>query len=236
MLLLTAIHRGGRVLFDAMFMSRHLSAAVRHVSFLQPRRLSSSSKFDEPRIVEYLPSDIKEPAPLVDVIRQRRGGFLLNLDRMLLRSPHFAQGWNSMFGSLRGDKLSVDPKYRELAICTIAVLNKAEYEFYQHEPVWVLTGATPEQIAAIRHVDKSFEEFEELSKECFSDAEKCVILLTIQMTRDVKPSREVLKSMKRHLQDNDAAMVELVAVIAGYNMVSRFLVTLDINAEGEPRR
>ena len=38
---------------------------------------------------------------LVARIRARRGGTLLNLDRMLLNSPAFAQGWNAHLGAVR---------------------------------------------------------------------------------------------------------------------------------------
>ena len=46
-----------------------------------------------PRI-PYLPADIAEPAELVAAIRKRRGGELINLDRLLLYSPPVAAGWN----------------------------------------------------------------------------------------------------------------------------------------------
>jgi len=46
-----------------------------------------------PRI-PYLPSDIGEPEMLVASIHARRGGTLLNLDRMLLHTPPLAKGWN----------------------------------------------------------------------------------------------------------------------------------------------
>jgi alkylhydroperoxidase family enzyme len=51
------------------------------------------------------------------------------------------------------------------------------------------------------------------------------------MTNDIKPKQEVLRALKCHMCDKD--LVELIAVISGYNMVSRFLVALDITAEGE---
>ena len=55
---------------------------------------------------------------------------MLNLDRVLLQSPEVAKGWSAMFGVIRGDALKVGKRYRELAICAVAVLNQAEYEFY----------------------------------------------------------------------------------------------------------
>ena len=61
-------------------------------------------------------SDEAGPPEIVKAIRERRpGGKLLNLDRMLLNSPAFAQGWNSVFGTIR-NKLTVPPILREIAI------------------------------------------------------------------------------------------------------------------------
>ena len=54
--------------------------------------------------IPYRPDADPGPQPLVDALRMRRpGGKLLNLDRMLLNSPPFAQGWNAMFAAIRGD-------------------------------------------------------------------------------------------------------------------------------------
>lgn len=104
------------------------------------------------RVVDFVPKDISGHT-FIDDLKRRRGGELLNLDRILLHSPNFASGWNHLFGTLRGNSLLVDSKYRELAICCIAVLNKAEYEFYQHEQPWRNAGGTGEQVQAIRHVN-----------------------------------------------------------------------------------
>ena len=39
------------------------------------------------QIIPYQPQDITEPKEIVDAVRARRGGTLMNLDRMLLNSP-----------------------------------------------------------------------------------------------------------------------------------------------------
>ena len=99
--------------------------------------------------IPYRPDDAG-PRALVDAIRARRpGGKLLNLDRMLLHSPPFAQGWNGMFAAIRGE-LSLSPKLRELAIMSIAVLNRADYEWVQHEKEFFAAGGTLEQKDALR--------------------------------------------------------------------------------------
>ena len=52
--------------------------------------------------IPYCNTDSPELAELVATFRARRSsGKLLNLDRMLLHSPPFARGWNSMFAAIR---------------------------------------------------------------------------------------------------------------------------------------
>ena len=83
--------------------------------------------------VPYVPEDIAEPKEIVDAVRKRRGGKLLALDRMLLHSPPLAAGWNAYLGAVR-TQLSLAAKPRELAICGVAALNGAEFEFVHHAP------------------------------------------------------------------------------------------------------
>ena len=98
--------------------------------------------------IPYQPLDLAEPQPLVDAIRKRRGGTLLNLDRILLYSPPLAEGWNGFLGNVR-TRLSLSPKLRELAICIVAKLNHADYEFHHHAPEFLKGGGTQAQLDAL---------------------------------------------------------------------------------------
>lgn len=89
----------------------------------------------------YVAADVAEPAELVAAIRARRGGRLLNLDRMLLHSPALAAGWNAYLRAVRNE-LSLDPLLRELAMCAVASLNGADYEFIHHAPEFRAAGGT----------------------------------------------------------------------------------------------
>ena len=97
-----------------------------------------STTSNPPRITPVPDSTLGPPA-LVQAIAQRRGGTLLNLDRMLLRSPVFASGWNGFMGAIR-TQLSLDPCLRELAICMVAVETDAAYEWSQHAPEFLAAG------------------------------------------------------------------------------------------------
>ena len=79
--------------------------------------------------IAYRNTDDPQLADLVATIRSRRSsGKLLNLDRMLLHSPPFARGWNSMFAAIR-NQLQVPRHINELAICAVARLNNAAVSY-----------------------------------------------------------------------------------------------------------
>jgi alkylhydroperoxidase family enzyme len=174
--------------------------------------------------IPYLPADTAEPRAVVDAIRARRGGRLLELDRMLLHSPPLAAGWNAMLGPVR-TQLALPARLRELAMCAVAVLNRAEYEFVHHAPLFVEAGGTQPQVDALRDPDAALAE-----PGLFDAAERATIALTIELTRDVQVRDETFDSVRRALPDH-RQVVELVGVIAAYNMVSRFLVGLGIEPE-----
>lgn len=173
--------------------------------------------------IPYVPTDIAEPAEIVDAIRKRRGGTLLNLDRMLLRSPALAAGWNTYLGAVR-NALTLDAKLREIGMCVVAVLNGAEYEFIQHAPVFIKAGGTQAQIDAMRDPQAAMR-----NTQLFDEAERAAIALTVEMTRNVQVSDATFAQVRACLSEQQT--VELVAVIAAYNMVSRFLVALGVEPE-----
>lgn len=176
--------------------------------------------------IPYGQDDDRGPAGMAvaDAIRARRaGGQLLNLDRMLLHSPTFAEGWNTMFGVIRG-QLSLPPKLRELAIMFIGVLNQAPYEWGQHERVFVEVGGTPEQMTAMRNPDAALADTEH-----FDEAERATLALTYEMTRNVVVTDETLRRVRDLLPE--AELIELIGTIAGYNMVSRFVVATGLEME-----
>ena len=176
--------------------------------------------------VPYVPADLAEPADLVGAIRARRGGHLINLDRMLLNSVPYARGWNAFLGEVRRN-LSLSPKLREIAMCGVAVLNGAEYEFFHHAPELIAAGGTQAQVDALRGIDDLAADLS-----MFSAVERDAIQLTIQMTRDIQVSEHLMKRLNEAL--GSTQVVALVGTIAAYNMVSRFLIALGVEPEDHP--
>jgi alkylhydroperoxidase family enzyme len=173
--------------------------------------------------IAYQPEDLAEPAVLVDAIRARRGGRLLHLDRMLLHSPPLAAGWNGYLKAVRTG-LALDPRLRELAICAVASLNGAHYEFHHHAPEFLRAGGSAQQADALRQPEQALQ-----TSGLFDDIALAVLRLTIEMTRQVDVSDDTFAAVHAALGDRDT--VELVGVIATYNMVSRFLIALGIEPE-----
>ena len=164
------------------------------------------------------------PADLVAAIRERRAnGALLNLDRMLLHSPPIARGWNTFLGAIRRD-LSLAPHLRELAICAIAKLNRAEYDWTQHAPIFLAEGGRQSQLDRLMSIDTAYADESE-----FNRVERATLNLTREMTLNVDVSTATRDEICAVL--SDAEVVELVGVIATYNMVSRFLVALGVGPE-----
>jgi alkylhydroperoxidase family enzyme len=161
--------------------------------------------------------------PLVAAIRQRRGGGLLNIDRQLLHSAPFAEGWGAFLGAVR-TKLSVDAKLRELAMLVVVVLNDADYEIVQHGPLFLKAGGSDAQLAAIKAM-----KVKPIDVALFDALDNAVIHLAFQSTTLVKVDDDTIAALGRHLDRQQ--VVELVGTVAAYNMVSRFLVALGVEIE-----
>jgi alkylhydroperoxidase family enzyme len=173
-------------------------------------------------------TDFSDPdaAKIVAEIKLRRGGDLLNLDRMLMHQPDLAQGWSGLLGRIRkGYRISA--RDRELAICAVASLNGADYEFHHHAILLTAEGVSEAQIAALHDVETALAD-----EKLFSPAERAVLTLTRDSTRHIKIGEETLAAVKAWFPDPDEVL-ELMMIIAAYNMVSRVLVGLGVEVEGE---
>ena len=158
-------------------------------------------------------------AELLRAIEARRGGRLLNLDRLLLHSAPLAQGWNALMGAIRG-ATKLDGGLRELVILRVAVLNRAPYEFAQHAPVALAEGVSQAQVDALAAWPAS---------PLFDARARDVLAYADAMTLQVQVAQPVFDAVRRHLDDRE--LVELTATVAAYNMVSRFLEALQIDIE-----
>ena len=174
------------------------------------------------RVPLWTPEQLRRDPALVAAIELRRGGRLLNLDRMLLWSEPLARGWNVFLKALR-QELSLSPKLRELAICVVARATGADYEFHHHAPEFAQAGGSVAQVEALGDVDKA------ATSPLFDPLEQDVIRYALASTREVSIPDALSDTLSRRL--NATELVELAAVVAGYNMVARFLLALRVPPE-----
>lgn len=173
--------------------------------------------------IPYVAPDLAEPADLIAAIRRRRGGALLNLDRMLLHSPPLARGWNAFLGAVR-DELGVSAEWRELAMCYVAVLNGADYEYTHHAPLYLAAGGRDAVLDAMR------EGAAAPRAPGMTAQDAALLQLTLEMTRDISVGAQTRQAALAAL-GSTGALVEFIAVVAAYNMVSRFLIATGVSPE-----
>ena len=156
--------------------------------------------------------------PTADLLRVRRGGQLSMLDRLLLHSPPVAEGWDALFGALRGET-TLPADVLELVVLRVAVLNDAAFEWAAHEPIARRVGLTDGQLQVLRRPDAAAEPV-------WTPLQAAVLAFTDASTRDVAVPEEVFAGVRQHFDDRQ--VVELTALVGGYGMVSRFLVALAV--------
>jgi len=168
----------------------------------------------------------KETAPrdpaLVEAILARRGGRFINLDLALLWSEPLARGWNSYIGAVRRE-LAVSPRLKELAICVVARITGAGYEFKHHWPEYVKAGGRDELRSRLDDPDRA------LLDPAFDEDERLAMRYSAAMTRGVRVPEALFAQVRARFSDTE--IVELTGAIAAYNMVARFLVALEVATE-----
>ena len=173
-----------------------------------------------------IPSWTSEAAPrdraLVDAILKRRGGKLINLDLALLWSEPLARGWNALLGAVRRE-LALEPRLREAAICVVAKITGAEYEFKHHWPEYVKAGGAEALRSRFDDPDRAAED------PAFPPDERLAMRYAVAMTRHVKVPEALFAEVRARFSVSE--IVELTASIATYNMVARFLVALEVEEE-----
>lgn len=168
------------------------------------------------RITPIPPGTRPELAQLESSITAERGRVSL-LYQVLLNSPPLAQGWEQLLTAIR-NRSSVPAELREMVILRVAVLNRAPYEFEAHVPHALKAGMSQAKIDALRDAAAT--------SDVFSAQERCVLALTDTMTRNIDVPDSVFEPVKAHF--NDQQLTDLVATVAAYNMVSRFLTAFQI--------
>lgn len=171
--------------------------------------------------IPYANPEKEDTKALTERIVAERGS-VMHLYQMLLHSPAIAEGWLGYLTAVR-QKALLNGGIRELVIVRVAQINGAQYEADQHIPIALKEGISQEKIDAMEHWE---------SADVFTPAERQALQLTDQMTKFVHVDKALIQSLTANY--NEQEIVELVATIAAYNMVSRFLEALGIHSH-DPR-
>lgn len=168
-----------------------------------------------PRVPLVQPGTRPELAEIEGRILAERGRVSL-LYQVLLNSGPIASGWERMLTAVR-NQTGVPADLRELAILRVAVLNGAAFEFDAHVPHARRAGVGDAKIAALREPGIG---------PMFTPLEALVLELTDTMTRTVEVPDALFERLRGHFDAK--GLVEVVATVAAYNMVSRLLVALRV--------
>ena len=107
----------------------------------------------------------------------------------------------------------------------MAVLTRAPYEYSQHAPEFLAAGGQQAQLDALQDVSAAMQD-----SVLFAAAERAVMALAQAMTLHVQVDNGCFAAVQKALPEPQQ-QVELVGVIAAYNMVARFLEALQVQPE-----
>jgi alkylhydroperoxidase family enzyme len=170
--------------------------------------------------IPYADTANPETRELVERITRERGG-VLHLYAMLLHSGPVAEGWLRYLTAIRHE-CALPGALRELVIMRIASLNGAPYEAQQHAPIALREGIAQAQIDALEQWPDS---------NLFDPTQRAVLAYCDAMTREVHVPDPVFAAVRGVLDNRK--LVELTATIGAYNMVSRFLEAMKIDARDD---
>jgi AhpD family alkylhydroperoxidase len=106
---------------------------------------------------------------------------------------------------------------REMVMLRVAVLNRAPFEIEAHAPLARKAGMSDEKVEALKA---------EVPDAVFTPRERAVLALTDAMTREIQVPDAIFEPLRAYFDTR--ALLELVATVAAYNMVSRLLEALRI--------
>lgn len=113
-------------------------------------------------------------------------------------------------------------------------MNGAAFEWIQHEPVGRAEGLTTAQLHVIRDTSVSLTPASAL----LTSLQTAALAFTDASTKHIKVPDQIFATLRAELDRDDSGngedlVVEAVAVVATYNMVSRFLVSLDVAGKAD---
>ena len=179
------------------------------------------------RIPLVQPGTRPELAQVERSIAMERGG-ISPFYQALLNSAPIASGWEKFLTAVR-KHTTVPPALRELVILRIAVLNRAAFEFEEHVSPARAAGVSLAKIEAVKRWRMDSLQAHAASDAPFTDDDRLALELADAMTRDIEVPEALMDRVAARFDAR--GVLEIVATVAAYNMVSRVLVALRIQHE-----
>lgn len=148
------------------------------------------------------------------------------LDLALLHAPKVADGWNGLLGAIR-TRTSLPDNIREIAICRPALINEAWFEWIHHVPLLKESESFKSDPSKLDTV----QELHPTSQGKLDHHEWATLRYADAMTRTVKVPQGLFDEVKGLFSEQE--VVEITATVASYNLVSRFLVALDVGEQND---
>lgn len=145
----------------------------------------------------------------------------LNVFRVLLNHPRVARAANDLLSTLLFDS-KLDIRLRELVIMRIGWLTGSDYEWTQHWRVARLLGVDDEDLLAVRDGP---------GHERFGPAESAVLRATDETVKDGSVSAATWDACAQALGADPQQLIELVAAIGTWRMISSLLQSLEVPLE-----
>lgn len=159
-----------------------------------------------------------EDREIFDDLMAKRGE-VINLFRALAHAPGMLRRLLAYSDYVR-QSLALDPALRELAILAVGWVCGVEYEFTHHWNIARRLGFPREKLDALADYEHAGG---------FTDRERAVIRYSVEATRGIRVADATFDALRGFLDTRQ--IVELVQVVAYYNMIVRVLEPLRIELE-----
>ena len=143
----------------------------------------------------------------------------LNIFRMMAHAETSFRPMLSLGMSILTQQ-ELSARLRELVILRVGSLSNARYEWVQHVPIALATGASEAQVAALERGD---------IETAFDELERTVLRFTTEVVKHVRASDETFAAVARLLPPRQ--IVELLLTIGYYMMIARLLESTAVDLD-----
>ena len=164
--------------------------------------------------------DLPDQSDLIEQIRGRRDGSLINVYRILLHSPPLAESWFNHINQVRwGTEIS--GRIREIVIIRLAHLVTSAYVLRQHVPKLAQEeGLSNDECNALKDWSVAG---------VFDGPERAVLSYVDAIVQDIIVPDEIFAPLRNHFSNRQ--IVELTLMIGAYISHARVLQALEVDLE-----